>query len=205
MHTSALLLRKMQPSKIFPLLSESMPPPTNAQEALDAATNFLKALNLEQSEVLLEAAPSEPEPLRGTRIKALIPIEALEKLLEKIANAIGSDHGIRIAAATITADQSGDNCLHIQTRVETKIMGGTVPIFVSGFLDAPEGTRLRVRDLGMPSSSGMFANMAAAIVRPRLAYWEGASVSLESIAGTPLFLNHLASENSSLQAVYTFT
>jgi len=194
----------MQQSEIFPLLSNSIPTPTNAKEALSAASDFFHALNLNEGEVFLDASPAEPEPLRGTRIKVTIPIGALERLLEKIANAIASEHGIRITNATVTADQSGENCLHIQARVETKIMGGTVPIFVSGFLDTPEGLRLRVRDLAMPSSSGMFANMAAAIIRPRLAYWEGASVSLESVAGTPIFLNQLKSENSVLEAFYTF-
>ncbi len=194
----------MQQSEIFPLLSNSIPPPTNAKEALSAASEFFNALNLDEGEVSLDDYPAEPEPLRGTRIKVAIPVGALEKLLEKIANAIASEHGIRITKAAVTADQSGENCLHIQARVETKIMGGTVPIFVSGFLDAPEGLRLRVRDLAMPSSSGMFANMAAAIIRPRLAYWEGASVSLEAVAGTPIFLNQLNSENSILEATYTF-
>lgn len=194
----------MQTSQIFPLLASPIPVPTSAQEALETAAHFFKALNLQDGEVSLDASPVEPETLRGTRVRVTIPMTALEQLLEKIANAIASDHGIRITGAKITADQTGENCLHIQARVETKIMGGTVPILVSGFLDAPEGLHLRVRDLAMPSSSGMFANMAAAIIRPRLAYWEGASVSLQKIAGTPLFLNQLGSDNSVLEALYTF-
>jgi hypothetical protein len=194
----------MQQSQIFPLLSTPIPLPTNAKEALDAAAHFLNALTLHEGEVFLDGPPAEHEPLRGTRVKVAIPIGALERILEKIAHAIASEHGIRITTVRVTADQSGENCLHIQARVETKIMGGTVPIFISGFLDAPEGLRLRVRDLAMPSSSGMFANMAAAIIRPRLAYWEGASVSLESVAGTPVFLDKLNSDNSALEAIYTF-
>lgn len=194
----------MQPSQIFPLLASPIPVPTSAQEAVETAAHFLKALNLQDGEVSLDTTPSEANTLRGTRVKVAIPMTALEQLLEKIANAIGSDHGIRITGAKITADQTGDNCLHLQARVETKIMGGTVPILVSGFLDVPEGLHLRVRDLAMPSSSGMFANMAAAIIRPRLAYWEGASVSLERIAGTPLLLNQLSSDNAVVEALYTF-
>ena len=180
-------------------------PPASAEDAVLSARQLLKTLGIAGANVSLEKPAAQPGGLIGAALQAALPIRALEALAHQAATNAAAEQGVKVTQTLLTLQQAGENRLHLSLRVEAKIFGGTVQIGVEGHIAPENGTHLRFSGFQMESGGGIFGGIAASMIRPKLAELEASPLDLQRLAGVPLELTQLKSEEDNLVLYGTFT
>lgn len=190
---------------MFKHLSLPENPPASAEDAVLGARQMLKTLGLADATVSLEKQAAQPGGLIGATLQAALPIRALEALAHQAATNAAAEQGLKVTQTILKLQQAGVNRLHLSLRVEAKIFGGTVQIGVEGYIAPENGTQLRFSGFQMEGGGGIFGGIAGSMIRPKLAEMEAAPLDLQRLAGVPLELTQLKSEEDNLVLYGTFT
>jgi hypothetical protein len=179
-------------------LSPSENPPPSAEEAILRARQLLEKLGIAGATVSLVKPATKPGGLIGAALHAALPIRALEELARQAATTAAAEQGLKVTQTTLKLQQAGENRLHLSLRAEAKIFGGTVQIGVEGYIAPENGTHLRFSGFQMEGGGGIFGGIAGSMIRPKLAELEAAPLDLQRLAGVPLELTQLKSEEDNL-------
>lgn len=180
-------------------------PPASAEDAVLGARKLLQTLGIAGATVSLVKPATKPGGLIGASLHAVLPIRALEELARQAATTAAAEQGLKVTKTTLAVQPAGENRLHLSLRAEAKIFGGTVQIGVEGHIAPENGTHLRFSGFQMEGGGGIFGGIASSIIRPKLTELEAAPLDLQRLAGVPLELTQLKSEEDNLVLFGTFT
>jgi hypothetical protein len=180
-------------------------PPASAEEALLSARDLLQNLGVVGATVSLVKPATKPGGLIGAELQATLPIGALETLAREAVTTAAAEQGLKVTKTTLAVQQAEENRLHLSLCAEAKIFGGTLQIGVEGYIAPENGTHLRFSGFQMEGGGGIFGGIATSMIRPKLAELEAAPLDLQRLAGVPLELTQLKTEEGNLVLFGTFT
>jgi hypothetical protein len=186
-------------------LSLSENPPASAEDAILRARQLLKTLGIAGATVSLVTPATKPGGLIGAALHAALPIRGLEELARQAVTTAAAEQGLKVTHTTLKLEQAGANRLHLSLHAEAKIFGGTLQIGVEGYIAPENGTHLRFSGLQMEGGGGIFGGIASSMIRPKLTEMEASPLDLQRLAGVPLELTELKSEEDNLVLYGTFT
>ncbi len=178
---------------MFDIPPISAAPPASVDEALLQTTRLFSRAGLEGAEVAVTQPAELGETLRGGCLEASIPMSSLEAVAGKAAASLAASQGVKISYTRLSLQNgaAGDLSLLLEMEVGVRVFGATVTLRLSGVAEAAGGESIQCRELQLDAGSGMFAGMAGALIRPKLAALEGQSFNLSRIAGVPVRLVRL--------------
>jgi hypothetical protein len=166
--------------------------PASAEDAVASARLLLNAAGISDAVVSLEKPATVPGGLAGAVLMARLPRVSLEKAVHNAAAQFATQQGIKVTQTHLLLQQTSPNQVQLNLQVEAKVFGGTLQLGISGSVLVEGGTRVRFCDLNMESGGGMFAGVASAMIRPKLAALQAEPLEIEKLAGLPLELSELS-------------
>ncbi len=193
---------------MLPFSIPKLPPPNSATEALEAALQILAENGLSDATVSLTPGPGGSGTLAGARLHAKFPHRSLERMVQKkIAEQVAA-HGMSASETSLSlanAEESGAALrLTCSLHTQVKAFGGTLPMRLQADLDFGDGRRLQLREPLVDVGSGIFSNIAAAMIRPTLQTLASNPILFEQITQTPVQITRLFAGTDALEVELLF-
>jgi hypothetical protein len=179
-------------------------PPASAEEAAQMARQLIQTAGVTAATVALQKNASVPGQFEGAEIQVTLPLGSLQAALHQAAVAAAAEQGVKISQTTLSLSQNEPHRLHLHLSVEAKVFGGTMNLGVQGDAASEKGTRLRFSGFKMEGGGGMLGGIASAMILPKLAALEAASLDFEGLVGVPMELTQFTLQEEALILTGTF-
>jgi|GEM_PF-2205015 len=158
--------------------------PTSVEEVLSFADSLFVSSGFNGASVSLISAPTGGAGVSGAAFCVSVPIVELEALARRAAEAAAEEQGIQVSRLDLALRQEASERLGLVIEADAKAFLGKVTVRVTGslVLQQEQGT-LQFEGLQMDAGSGMFAGIAGAVLRPKLARLSAQVIDLREIEG----------------------
>jgi len=158
--------------------------PTSVEEVLSFADSLFASSGFNGASVSLISAPTGGAGVSGAAFCVSVPIVELEALARRAAEAAAEEQGIQVSRLDLALRQEASERLGLVIEADAKAFLGKVTVRVTGslVLQQEQGT-LQFEGLQMDAGSGMFAGIAGAVLRPKLARLSAQVIDLREIEG----------------------
>jgi hypothetical protein len=180
-------------------------PQPSAEDALASARALLERAGIAGATVLLEKPANIAGGLAGAVLKACLPKASLNAAIHNAAVQLAAQQGLKVTQTRLTLEETASNELHLGLQTEAKVFGGTLQVGIGGNIRVEAKTHIQFSELKMDAGGGMFAGIAAAMIRPKLVALEAAPLDIEKLVGLPMELSELSCSAEAVTLTGTFT
>ena len=158
--------------------------PTSVEEVLSFADSLFASSGFHGAGVRLISAPAAGAGVSGAAFCVSVPFAELESLARRAVEAAAGEQGVQIDRLDLGFKQEAPERLGLEIEADAKAFLGKVTVRITGslVLQQAEGT-LHFEGLQMDAGSGMFAGIAGAVLRPKLARLSAQVIDLRRIEG----------------------
>jgi len=158
--------------------------PTSVEEVLSFADSLFASSGFNGASVSLISAPTGGVGVSGAAFCVSVPIVELEALARRAVEAAAGEQGVQIDRLELAFKQEAPERLGLEIEADAKAFLGKLTLRITGSLVLlrEEGT-LHFEGLQMDAGSGMFAGIAGAVLRPKLARLGAQVIDLRRIEG----------------------
>jgi hypothetical protein len=174
--------------------------PTSVEEVLSFADSLFASSGFDGASVSLISAPTGGVGVSGAAFCVSVPIAELEALARRAAEAAAEEQGIQVSRLELALRQEAPERLGMLIEADAKAFLGKVTVRVTGslVLQQEQGT-LHFEGLQMDAGSGMFAGIAGAVLRPKLARLGEKVIDLRQIEGFGLQVSNIRATAQQLE------
>ena len=174
--------------------------PTSVEEVLSFADSLFASSGFNGASVRLIAAPTGVSGVSGAAFCVSVPIVELEALARRAAEVAAEEQGIRVSRLDLALSQEAPERLGLMIEADAKAFLGKVTVRIIGSLalQQEQGT-LQFEGLQMDAGSGMFAGIAGAVLRPKLARLSAQVIDLRQIEGFGLRVTNICATAQQLE------
>jgi hypothetical protein len=174
--------------------------PTSVEEVLSFADSLFASSGFNGASVSLISAPTGGAGVSGAAFCVSVPIAELEALARRAAEAAAEEQGIQVSRLELALRQEAPERLGMLIEADAKAFLGKVTVRVTGslVLQQEQGT-LHFEGLQMDAGSGMFAGIAGAVLRPKLARLGEKVIDLRQIEGFGLQVSNIRATAQQLE------
>lgn len=173
--------------------------PESAEETVAITNETFRAAGLLNSYAALLQPASDAGGFTGAIVELVISEKDLKDLFGKIIETKAQEQGGKVSDVSLRLSSTGPNGVGVSLSATVKMMMASVNLRIDGEIFKTNTDALGIRKLTLDAGTGMFAGMAAAMMRPRLTELEGKSLSLTQLTGMSLQIEQLLFEESSLK------
>ncbi len=143
--------------------------PTSVEEVLSLLNALFTATGMQGVTVALSGAPPSGAGPKGASFCVTLPIVELEALFHRAVETAAGEQGIQVSRSQLRFTQEAPDRLAVAMEADARAFLGAVTVRVTGALVLHTDGTLRFDGLKLDTGSGMFAGMAGAVLRPKLA------------------------------------
>jgi hypothetical protein len=178
--------------------------PDDVHEMIAQGNALLRGAGLPDARFELVAPPEAGAAFRGAELRLILPEKSLEEMIRREAVRQAAQHGAKVTAARLVWAGAGEKAVALDAQISAGMFLASVDLKLRAVLRAGDPDLLRVGELGFDAGSGMFANMARAVLEPHLKKALGAEFSLSNLAGRRVRWCAFGRENGALSGSLRF-
>ncbi len=157
--------------------------PTSVEEVLSLAGSVFASTGFNGAGVVLTAEPSGGAGVSGAAFCVSVPILEVEAFVRRAAEEAAAEQGIQVSRLNLALKQEAPERLGLEIEADAKAFLGKVTVRITGALVLQQEGTLRFEGLQMDAGAGMFAGMAGAVLRPKLAQLSAQILDLRQVEG----------------------
>jgi hypothetical protein len=177
--------------------------PASVEEALLLAEKLFSEIGVQRAQIVSSTPSGNVSGLAGVSFCVTLPLNELEALAQRELEAVAAEQGIKVDRSELRITQEQPGRLDVTIEGDAKAFLGSLTVRVTGALTLQADGTLRFEEMRMDAGAGMFAGMAGALVRPKLAKLQAQPIDLRRTDGFSLRFTGLRVVNTAVEVELT--